>query len=298
MSNKKNIYNNSSTEHSIKSTIYNVKDQVVNSSKRADLSSYNSQDFLNRIVEELCDLYNKEVMKENYNSSILYSIGQHMTNKQQKPEEIINLCLKNQSNPIIQNNYIIQHILGMCYRRGKWIKNDNHLAFINYQKSAELGNSNGMADVADMGDPFGIESLGKCYRDGIGVEKDINMALIYYRKLVEMGHAIGMNCLGYCYRNGIGVEKDEHKAFIYYQKSADMDNASGINYLGDCYLYGIGVVKDEHKASIYYLKSANMGNVSKIKKLGFWYLHGLGVEKDEYKSYIYYQKYANMTLIK
>ncbi|KAF0409181.1 hypothetical protein F8M41_008414 [Gigaspora margarita] len=141
-----NIYNNQSTEHSIQSAIYDDKEQIV-SSKLADLSLHDSQELLNRVIEELCDLYNKEVMKENYNDSIIYSIDQHMANKQKKPEEIFNLCLNNKTNPIIQTNSIIQHILGMCYNYGKWIKNDNNQAFIHYQKSAELGNSNGMADV-------------------------------------------------------------------------------------------------------------------------------------------------------
>ncbi|CAG8809110.1 14725_t:CDS:1, partial [Racocetra fulgida] len=77
------IYNNTSTEVLIKSTIHNDKNQIINTSKRTDLSSQNSQDFLNRIIEELCDLYSKEVTKGNHANSILYSICQHFTNKQQ-----------------------------------------------------------------------------------------------------------------------------------------------------------------------------------------------------------------------
>ncbi|CAG8608123.1 580_t:CDS:1, partial [Racocetra fulgida] len=75
------IYNNQSTELFIKNT---NQDQVINTSKRIDLPLHNSQDLLNKVIEELCHLYNKEVMKGNYANSIIYSIDQHFTNKQQK----------------------------------------------------------------------------------------------------------------------------------------------------------------------------------------------------------------------
>ncbi|CAG8681147.1 25157_t:CDS:1, partial [Cetraspora pellucida] len=92
MSNEEYICNNSFTNHN--------DGLVVNASKQADLSLHGSQDYLNSIIEELCDLYNKEVMKGNHIGSILCSINNHFTNKQKRPEEIIDLCLNNQTNPI------------------------------------------------------------------------------------------------------------------------------------------------------------------------------------------------------
>ncbi|CAG8829436.1 24170_t:CDS:1, partial [Cetraspora pellucida] len=103
MSNEKNlpsICNNSFTELLIKNTINSDNDQVINISKRADLPLHNSQDLLNSVIKELCDLYNKEVVKGNPISSIIYSIDQHFANDRQKPEEIIKLCLNNQITPI------------------------------------------------------------------------------------------------------------------------------------------------------------------------------------------------------
>ncbi|CAG8769339.1 17493_t:CDS:1, partial [Cetraspora pellucida] len=91
MSNKKNFPNNLYAELLISNTTNNDKDQVGNVSKQADISLHDSQDFLNRIIDELCDLYNKEVMKGNPISSIIYSIDQHFTNDRQNPEEIIKL---------------------------------------------------------------------------------------------------------------------------------------------------------------------------------------------------------------
>ncbi|CAG8679781.1 7000_t:CDS:1, partial [Cetraspora pellucida] len=94
MSNEKNlsdIYNNLYTELAINND---------NTSKQIDLSMHNSQVFLNKVIDELCNVYNEEVMKGNPISSILYSINQYFINKQQIPEEIINLCLNNQTEPI------------------------------------------------------------------------------------------------------------------------------------------------------------------------------------------------------
>ncbi|CAG8473898.1 24761_t:CDS:1, partial [Cetraspora pellucida] len=81
MSNEKSVCNNSFTNHD--------DGQVINSSKQSDLLLHDSRDFLNSVIEELCNVYNKEVIKGNPISSILYSINQHFTNKQKQPEEII-----------------------------------------------------------------------------------------------------------------------------------------------------------------------------------------------------------------
>ncbi|KAF0518664.1 hypothetical protein F8M41_016713 [Gigaspora margarita] len=144
MSNEKNFPTNHNIILSIKlplnSTIYNDSDPIANTSKQIVLL-HDSQDLLNGVIEELCDLYNREIIKGNQIDSILCSIEQHLVNKKQKPEEIINLCL---NNPIVQTNSIIQNILAYCYRYGKWIKNDNDQAFVHFQKSAEMGNSIGI----------------------------------------------------------------------------------------------------------------------------------------------------------
>ncbi|CAG8707890.1 20934_t:CDS:1, partial [Cetraspora pellucida] len=81
-------------------SVYNnrlLNNQVVNAHKRAN--NDDSLNFLNSIINELCELYNNEVMKGNSAPSILNSIDHFIENKQQTSEEIINLCLKNQGNP-------------------------------------------------------------------------------------------------------------------------------------------------------------------------------------------------------
>ena len=59
---------------------YNGKG-LVNISKQVDLLSHDSQDFLNIVIEALCNLYNKEiVLKQNFNNSLIYSIDKYMAN--------------------------------------------------------------------------------------------------------------------------------------------------------------------------------------------------------------------------
>ncbi|RIB20956.1 hypothetical protein C2G38_1144105 [Gigaspora rosea] len=198
MSNEQSLpgtHNNPFTELPARGTINGDKDQVFNNSNQIDLSLHDSQNVLNRVIKELCDLYNEETMKEHYFDSIIYSIERHMTNQQQKPEEIIKLLLNNQSNPFIQTNSIIQNILAYCYQRGIWIKKDNYKAFIHYQKSAEMGNS------------IGIANLGFCYQYGIGVENEVHKAFICYQKSADMNDPHGIEFLGACYRDGIGLKK-------------------------------------------------------------------------------------------
>ncbi|RIB23823.1 kinase-like domain-containing protein [Gigaspora rosea] len=261
--------------------------QLAHNVTQLHLENDKSNDFVNEIIEE-------------------------MLNKEQNPVNIINFCLNDQVNPIIQI------VLASCYYYGKWVEKDEHKAFIYYQKSAEMGNANATFKVgncyshgigvekdehkafiyyqksAEMGDADGTFKVGYCYDYGIGVEKDEHKAFIYYQKSAEMGNANGTFNVGYCYHHGIGVEKDEHKAFIYYQKSAEMGDASGTYFVGYCYFYGIGVEKDEHKAFIYYQKSAEMGDTDGTFNVGSCYRHGIGVEKDEHKAFVYYSKSAEL----
>ncbi|RIB23956.1 kinase-like domain-containing protein [Gigaspora rosea] len=181
-----------------------------------------------------------------------------------------------------QNQANIMNKIGYSYQNGIGVERDVHKAFNYYQKSANMGNVNG------------ILKLGTLYRCGIGVKKDENKAFIHYQKAAEMGSALGTYFIGLCYKLGIGVEKDEHKAFIYYKKSADMGYADGITMVGQCYQNGIGVKEDKHTAFIYFQKAAVMGNSCGIHNIGHCYEYGIGVEKDEHKAFICYQNAAEV----
>ncbi|RIB12817.1 hypothetical protein C2G38_2199633 [Gigaspora rosea] len=223
-------------------------------------------------INQIDNKFNQVYLKDNNTQNIVGEIQK----KNQNQYNLINWCLENQS------NFMIQIILANCYRLGKWTEKDEHKAFIYYQKSAE------------MNDASGICGTGYCYYKGIGVEKDEHKAFIYYRKSSEMGDATGTFNVGYCYENGIGIEMNEHKAFLYYQKSSEMSYTNGTFNVGYCYENGIGVKKDEYKAFIYYQKSSEMGSINGTSRVGYFYKNGIGVEKDVYKAFIYYRKSAEM----
>ncbi|RIB22251.1 hypothetical protein C2G38_2296336 [Gigaspora rosea] len=143
--------------------------QLANNVTKLHLENNKSYDFVNEIIEEMCNLYDNERLKGKDNHSILETLEQFLANKKQNPVDIINICLNDQINPIIQI------ILASCYYYGKWVEEVEHKAFIYYQKSAEMGNIKG------------INNVGYCYQNGIGVEKDEHKAFIYYQKSAEMG---------------------------------------------------------------------------------------------------------------
>ncbi|RIB27074.1 hypothetical protein C2G38_2260855 [Gigaspora rosea] len=87
-----------------------------------------SHDFLSEIVNEICNLYIKERMKGKDSNLILESLEQFLINKKQNPVNIINFCLDNQI------NIIVQIILASCFRYGKWVEKDEREAF-NYIKN-------------------------------------------------------------------------------------------------------------------------------------------------------------------
>ncbi|KAF0544221.1 calmodulin-dependent protein kinase [Gigaspora margarita] len=65
--------------------------------------------------------------------------------------------------------------LGFCYQNGIGVEKDGQKAFEYYQKSANMGNSEG------------TRMVGFCYQNGIGVEKDEQKAFEYYQESADMG---------------------------------------------------------------------------------------------------------------
>src|SRR5260363_42480 len=77
--------------------------------------------------------------------------------------------------------------LGYRYEHGIGVEKDENKAFILYQKSAEMNNSNGMYQV------------GYCYYLGIGIEIDEQKAFSYYLKSAEGGNSMGIWKTAWCY---------------------------------------------------------------------------------------------------
>ncbi|CAG8689557.1 21237_t:CDS:2 [Cetraspora pellucida] len=84
------------------------KDQVNNNLQQLSLSNDKSQ----RFVESLCNIYDEGVRKGRSSNSILNSIDKFLIKNAYKQEDVINLCLHNQTNAIVQ------YILASFYHFG------------------------------------------------------------------------------------------------------------------------------------------------------------------------------------
>ena len=80
-----------------------------------------------------------------------------------------------------------------------------------YRASAEQGNGEGLAGLADM------------YAKGEGVDKDLTEARMLYEKAADAGHGRAARVLAHAYENGgLGVEPDAGKATYWKSRSAEL----------------------------------------------------------------------------
>ena len=98
--------------------------------------------------------------------------------------------------------------LGVMYRGGIGVTQDNAEAVKWYRKSAEQGNAKAQVN------------LGYMYRKGKGVTQDDVEAVKWYRKSAEQGDATAQVNLGLMYDNGRGVTQDDVEAVKWYRKAA------------------------------------------------------------------------------
>src|SRR5260363_48428 len=115
------IYNNIFEKDSEK--IDNSSDitQITNNVTKLYLEDNKSHDFFNEIVKEMCNLYNEEISKNRGPDLILDILEQFLIKNKQSPKNIINYCLNNRINPIIQI------VIANCYHCGKWVEKDGHM---------------------------------------------------------------------------------------------------------------------------------------------------------------------------
>ncbi|HHV6527378.1 TPA: tetratricopeptide repeat protein, partial [Haemophilus influenzae] len=93
-----------------------------------------------------------------------------------------------------QGNASIQFNLGLMYKKGQGIKQDDFEAVKWFRKAAEQG-------VADA-----QLNLGNMYAKGLGVKQDDVEAVKWYRQAAEQGNAKAQFNLGLMYDNGRGVK--------------------------------------------------------------------------------------------
>ena len=167
--------------------------------------------------------------------------------------------------------------LGMCYRDGAGVQEDQEQAIAWFQKAYEL-HGDAAGDAANQ--------IGVIYHGQKNYVKQVE----WYKKSAEEGYDWGMYNLAGCYRDGAGVQEDQEQAIAWFQKAyelhgdaaGDAANRIGVIYykqgnnakefewmnngakegfdwcmsnLGNCYRYGRGVSINYDKAREWYQKA-------------------------------------------
>jgi TPR repeat protein len=124
-----------------------------------------------------------------------------------------------------------------------------------YNKSAELGNSDAMNQLAIY------------YKTGTRIEKDYNTMIELYNKAIELGNSRAMNELAICYEDGTGVQKNYNKMIELYKQSVKLCNIEAMNNLALCYKNGIGVKVDYNEAIELFNNAIQLGCNAAMRNL-------------------------------
>ena len=107
-----------------------------------------------------------------------------------------------------QGDAFAQDNLGLMYRKGQGVTQDDAEAVRWYRKAA------------DQGDADAQSFLGVMYTNGEGVTQDYQAALGWYCKAIKQGHSGAMGNLGFMYENGYGVVQDYAQAHKWFNLAA------------------------------------------------------------------------------
>lgn len=102
-----------------------------------------------------------------------------------------------------------QYRIGLCYDKGKGVKEDDQEAVKWYAKSAAQNYAKAQYQ------------LGKCYKDGEGVEKNRQKAIELFTKAAKQDNADAQYQLGKAYMKGKGVAADEKQARMWLKKAVN-----------------------------------------------------------------------------
>lgn len=111
-----------------------------------------------------------------------------------------------------------QYNLGVMYRKGNGVAQDDKQAVAWYRKAA----AQGLADAQG--------NLGFMYYTGHGVAKDNAQALEWYRKSAEQGDSGSQVNVGGIYEDGAGVPVDLVRAHMWYSLAAASGDQDGIKW--------------------------------------------------------------------
>lgn len=160
------------------------------------------------------------------------------------------------------NDDKLQYRLGQMTMNGVGTEKDLPAAFLYFQKSAALGNSD-----AEYG-------LGRLYLDEGFEQHDVQKAVEHLAKAAEAGHDTAQYTLGKLYLEGKAVEKDVPRAIAYLEQAVKEENQFAQYLLGKTLLKGKDIEADPIRGEQLLAASAAQGNLYAAYILGKAYLDG------------------------
>lgn len=160
------------------------------------------------------------------------------------------------------NDDKLQYRLGQMIMNGVGTAKDLPAAFLYFQKSAALGNSD-----AEYG-------LGRLYLNEDFEQHDVQKAVEHLTKAAEVGHDTAQYTLGKLYLEGKAVAKDIPRAITFLEQAVKEENQYAQYLLGKTLLKGEGVEANPVRGEQLLTASAVQGNLYAAYTLGKAYLEG------------------------
>ena len=126
--------------------------------------------------------------------------------------------------------------LGMKFRDGDGVEQDDREAMRWYRVSA------------DQGDPQGMDNVGYMYLRGKGVPQNEEVAVAFFRTASEKGNSQATYNLGECYFSGQGVEQNYSLAVETWTRAAEVGHQNAKWRLAMIYASGEFVPRNEEKS--------------------------------------------------
>lgn len=180
-----------------------------------------------------------------------------------------------------QNDREAQLLIGLAYRFGKGIQQDNMAAAKWLTKAAESG-------VASAGNDVGV-----MYQMDIGVIQSDSEAVKWFQQAAEEGDAAAQANLGFMYAQGRGIKRDDSVAVTWFRKAAAQNYVDGFWNLALMYADGRGVMQDQTEAVKLFKQAAQLGSAEAQFRLGGAYLSGEGIDADDTEAIVWLRRAAS-----
>lgn len=196
---------------------------------------------------------------------------------------------------VLQGDASNENGLGVLYKDGKGVEQDDAKAVSLFQLSSAQGWGEGETDLANM------------YENGTGVAKDLDQAKHWYQLAADQGVQEAKNALQRIANGGAGnspsagsdtsltadqalqnaqvaENKSEYStALDWYRKAADLGSSDAQLWFGRRYEFGAqdyGIPEDQKQMVQWYQKSVQQGNSAAEYELAEAYYGGEGVAQD------------------